>query len=173
MTNPNFLILDEPTNDFDIFTMNILEDFLINYKGCLLIVSHDRYFMDKVADTLFILEDNGDVSGFVGKCSEYIEYREELKAQKEEEERAKKSVERQSSIPTQSSTKTKLTFSEQKEFETLDKEIPELEEKKSLLEEKMSTSDYEELQKITEEYKAISTELEQKYERWEKLAEFV
>ena len=173
LTNPNFLILDEPTNDFDIFTMNILEDFLINYKGCLLIVSHDRYFMDKVADTLFILEDNGDVSGFVGKCSEYIEYREELKAQKEEEERAKKSVERQSSTPTQSSTKTKLTFNEQKEFETLDKEIPELEEKKSLLEEKMSTSDYEELQKITEEYKAISTELEQKYERWEKLAEFV
>ena len=173
LTNPNFLILDEPTNDFDIFTMNILEDFLINYKGCLLIVSHDRYFMDKVADTLFILEDNGDVSGFVGKCSEYIEYREELKAQKEEEERAKKSVERQSSISTQSSTKTKLTFSEQKEFETLDKEIPELEEKKSLLEEKMSTTDYEELQKITEEYKAISTELEQKYERWEKLAEFV
>ena len=173
LTNPNFLILDEPTNDFDIFTMNILEDFLINYKGCLLIVSHDRYFMDKVADTLFILEDNGDVSGFVGKCSEYIEYREELKAQKEEEERAKKSVERQSSIPTQSSTKTKLTFNEQKEFETLDKEIPELEEKKSLLEEKMSTTDYEELQKITEEYKAISTELEQKYERWEKLAEFV
>ena len=173
LTNPNFLILDEPTNDFDIFTMNILEDFLINYKGCLLIVSHDRYFMDKVADTLFILEDNGDVSGFVGKCSEYIEYREELKAQKEEEERAKKSVERQSSTPTQSSTKTKLSFNEQKEFETLDKEIPELEEKKSLLEEKMSTSDYEELQKITEEYKAISTELEQKYERWEKLAEFV
>ncbi|MBO5825335.1 MAG: ABC-F family ATP-binding cassette domain-containing protein [Treponema sp.] len=173
LTNPNFLILDEPTNDFDIFTMNILEDFLIDYKGCLLIVSHDRYFMDKVADTLFILEDNGDVSGFVGKCSEYIEYREELKAQKEEEERAKKSVERQSSTPTQSSTKTKLTFNEQKEFETLDKEIPELEEKKSLLEEKMSTTDYEELQKITEEYKAISTELEQKYERWDKLAEFV
>ena len=173
LTNPNFLILDEPTNDFDIFTMNILEDFLINYKGCLLIVSHDRYFMDKVADTLFILEDNGDVSGFVGKCSEYIEYREELKAQKEEEERAKKSVERQSSTSSKSSTKTKLTFNEQKEFETLDKEIPELEEKKSLLEEKMSTSDYEELQKLTEEYKAISTELEQKYERWEKLAEFV
>ena len=173
LTNPNFLILDEPTNDFDIFTMNILEDFLINYKGCLLIVSHDRYFMDKVADTLFILEDNGDVSGFVGKCSEYIEYREELKAQEEEEERAKKSVERQSSTSSKSSTKTKLSFNEQKEFETLDKEIPELEEKKSLLEEKMSTTDYEELQKLTEEYKAISTELEQKYERWEKLAEFV
>ncbi|MBQ6780962.1 MAG: ABC-F family ATP-binding cassette domain-containing protein [Treponema sp.] len=75
MSNPNFLILDEPTNDFDIFTMNILENFLLGYKGCLLLVSHDRYFMDKIADTLFILEDDGSVSGFVGKCSEYLDYR--------------------------------------------------------------------------------------------------
>jgi ATP-binding cassette subfamily F protein uup len=74
ISNPNFLILDEPTNDFDIFTMNILEEFLLGYKGCLLIVSHDRYFMDKIADTMFIMEDDGGISGFVGKCSEYIEY---------------------------------------------------------------------------------------------------
>ncbi|WP_407428741.1 ABC-F family ATP-binding cassette domain-containing protein, partial [Treponema sp.] len=78
ISNPNFLILDEPTNDFDIFTMNILEDFLLNYKGCLLIVSHDRYFMDKIADTMFIMEEDGSVSGFVGKCSEYIEYLTEM-----------------------------------------------------------------------------------------------
>jgi len=77
ISNPNFLILDEPTNDFDIFTMNILEEFLLGYKGCLLIVSHDRYFMDKIADTMFIMEEDGSVSGFVGKCSEYIEYLEE------------------------------------------------------------------------------------------------
>ena len=77
ISNPNFLILDEPTNDFDIFTMNILEEFLLGYKGCLLIVSHDRYFMDKIADTMFIMEDDGGISGFVGKCSEYIEYLEE------------------------------------------------------------------------------------------------
>ena len=77
ISNPNFLILDEPTNDFDIFTMNILEDFLLGYKGCLLIVSHDRYFMDKIADTMFIMEDDGGISGFVGKCSEYLEYLEE------------------------------------------------------------------------------------------------
>ena len=82
MQNPNFLVLDEPTNDFDIFTMNILEQFLESYKGCLLIVSHDRYFMDKVADTLFILEDSGEISGYVGKCSEYISYREELRKEK-------------------------------------------------------------------------------------------
>ena len=79
LENPNFLVLDEPTNDFDIFTMNILEQFLEGYEGCLLLVSHDRYFMDKTVDSLFIMEENGDISGFVGKCSEYIEYRDELK----------------------------------------------------------------------------------------------
>ena len=80
ISNPNFLILDEPTNDFDIFTMNILEEFLLGYKGCLLIVSHDRYFMDKIADTMFIMEDDGGISGFVGKCSEYLDYLEETES---------------------------------------------------------------------------------------------
>ena len=84
ISNPNFLILDEPTNDFDIFTMNILEEFLLGYKGCLLIVSHDRYFMDKIADTMFIMEDDGGISGFVGKCSEYIDYLESKKAEVEQ-----------------------------------------------------------------------------------------
>ncbi len=88
LENPNFLVLDEPTNDFDIFTMNILEQFLMNYEGCLLLVSHDRYFMDKCADTLFIMENSGDTSGFVGKCSEYIDYREEM----EKEAKAKGEV---------------------------------------------------------------------------------
>lgn len=88
LENPNFLILDEPTNDFDIFTMNILEQFLIGYEGCLLLVSHDRYFMDKTVDSLFILEDDGNISGFVGKCSEYIELREEMKKETAREEKA-------------------------------------------------------------------------------------
>ena len=85
ISNPNFLILDEPTNDFDIFTMNILEEFLLGYKGCLLIVSHDRYFMDKIADTMFIMEDDGGISGFVGKCSEYIDYLESKKSEAEQD----------------------------------------------------------------------------------------
>ncbi|MBO7639262.1 MAG: ABC-F family ATP-binding cassette domain-containing protein, partial [Treponema sp.] len=83
LSNPNFLILDEPTNDFDIFTMNILEQFLTSFKGCLLVVSHDRYFMDKVCDTLFIIEDDGSISGYVGKCSEYIDYREMKRSEEE------------------------------------------------------------------------------------------
>ena len=84
LENPNFLVLDEPTNDFDIFTMNILEQFLEGYGGCLLLVSHDRYFMDKTVDSLFIMEEDGNISGFVGKCSEYIDYREELRKESKE-----------------------------------------------------------------------------------------
>ena len=94
ISNPNFLILDEPTNDFDIFTMNILEEFLLGYKGCLLIVSHDRYFMDKIADTMFIMEDDGGISGFVGKCSEYIDYLESKKSEAEQDKHTNGSFEK-------------------------------------------------------------------------------
>ena len=178
MSNPNFLILDEPTNDFDIFTMNILEQFLYSYKGCLLIVSHDRYFMDKVADTLFILEEDGTISGFVGKCSEYIEYRkqkkqEELKAIKEEKAATYKK-ETDSAKTENASKKKKRSFKEQKEFEELEVQILELEEKKSSLEEKLSGgnsgTDFSDIAEITKQYQDISDSLEKKYERWEELA---
>ena len=178
MSNPNFLILDEPTNDFDIFTMNILEQFLYSYKGCLLIVSHDRYFMDKVADTLFILEEDGTISGFVGKCSEYIEYRkqkkqEELKAIKEEKAATYKK-ESDSAKEENTSKKKKRSFKEQKEFEELEVQILELEEKKSSLEEKLSGgnsgTDFSDIAEITKQYQDISDSLEKKYERWEELA---
>ncbi len=178
MSNPNFLILDEPTNDFDIFTMNILEQFLYSYKGCLLIVSHDRYFMDKVADTLFILEEDGLISGFVGKCSEYIEYRkqkkqEELKAIKEEKAATYKK-ESDSAKEENTSKKKKRSFKEQKEFEELEVQILELEEKKSSLEEKLSGgnsgTDFSDIAEITKQYQDISDSLEKKYERWEELA---
>ena len=178
MSNPNFLILDEPTNDFDIFTMNILEQFLYSYKGCLLIVSHDRYFMDKVADTLFILEEDGTISGFVGKCSEYIEYRkqkkqEELKAIKEEKAATYKK-ESDSAKEENTSKKKKRSFKEQKEFEELEVQILELEEEKSTLEEKLSGgnsgTDFSDIAEITKQYQDISDSLEKKYERWEELA---
>ena len=106
ISNPNFLILDEPTNDFDIFTMNILEEFLLGYKGCLLIVSHDRYFMDKIADTMFIMEEDGSVSGFVGKCSEYIEYLDE-KVRSEELETRSNSTENNTKLTNDSSKNVK------------------------------------------------------------------
>ncbi len=202
LENPNFLILDEPTNDFDIFTMNILEQFLMNYEGCLLLVSHDRYFMDKTVDSLFILEEDGSISGFVGKCSEYIEYREELqheqalaKAASTKNKQAQfgqklpaqaKQVtqantnNRQSTCATASATcattqseKKKLTFKEQKEFEALDSEIPQLEEEKTELEAQMSSGNFEKLQKASKRYKEVCDSLEKKYARWEELAERV
>ena len=180
LENPNFLILDEPTNDFDIFTMNILEQFLINYEGCLLLVSHDRYFMDKTVDSLFVMEEDGSISGFVGKCSEYIEYREELikenkqkknqteqKPKKDDEDKEKK----QGQTSNEKQKKQKLTFNEKKEFDLLNEEIPVLEKEQKSLEEKMSSSDFAQIQKATERYQEISKLLDEKYERWEILAE--
>ena len=180
LENPNFLILDEPTNDFDIFTMNILEQFLINYEGCLLLVSHDRYFMDKTVDSLFVMEEDGSISGFVGKCSEYIEYREELikenkQKKNQTEQKPKKDDETEEKKQGQTSNekpkKQKLTFNEKKEFDLLNEEIPVLEEEQKSLEEKMSSADFAQIQKATERYQEISKLLDEKYERWEILAE--
>ena len=173
LSNPNFLILDEPTNDFDIFTMNILEQFLTSFKGCLLVVSHDRYFMDKVCDTLFIIEVDGSISGYVGKCSEYIAYREmkaaednRIQKQIHEEER-KKEESRQKENP---APKKKLSFKEQKEFEGLEERIIQLEERQKELEGLMSSSDFAISSKAGSEYSENQAELEKAYERWEELS---
>lgn len=184
ISNPNFIILDEPTNDFDIFTMNILEKFLLDFGGCLLIVSHDRYFMDKVADTMFVLENDGSVSGFVGKCSEYIDYREEKRAAEKETMKAQvaasKAVEAaNASTSVQSADasaaapekKRRMTFKEQKEFEELEKNIAEWEERKGWLEVAMGDSDYAKAQAAGKEYSEIEEKLTAAYTRWEELAE--
>lgn len=184
ISNPNFIILDEPTNDFDIFTMNILEKFLLDFGGCLLIVSHDRYFMDKVADTMFVLENDGSVSGFVGKCSEYIDYREEKLAAEKDAMKVKAAANKaaeavgastnnqtanSSALPQEK--KRKMSFKEQKEFEELEKNIAEWEEKKSELETAMADSDYTKAQKAGQEYSDLEAKLEAAYSRWEELAE--
>ncbi len=166
ISNPNFLILDEPTNDFDIFTMNILEQFLLSFQGCLLVVSHDRYFMDKICDTLFIMEKDGSISGFVGKCSEYIE----LKENQEFQENKSKVAEKEERI-VQHQKKNKMTFKEKKEFEQLESRIFELEDKKPKLEELMSSSNFEESSKAANEYSLLTQELEKSYARWEELSE--
>ena len=186
LENPNFLVLDEPTNDFDIFTMNVLEQFLESYEGCLLLVSHDRYFMDKTVDSLFIMEENGDISGFVGKCSEYIEYREEQKqALRAASEPAEGAVDKtaasgserglgnegEASPTSAKNQKKKLSFKEQKEFEQLNEEIPALEAEQKTLEEQMTSSDFEIVRKAGDRYKEIEALLAEKYPRWEELAE--
>ena len=180
LENPNFLILDEPTNDFDIFTMNLIEDFLIHYEGCLLIVSHDRYFMDKVADSLFILENDGSVSGFVGKCSEYIELKKSEKSFEKNEKEKTSSVknsdgknENDEKKSASENSKKKLSFNEKKEFENLEKEIPILEEELKKLEEEMAGTDFEKVRATGEKYTETETLLQKKYERWETLASFI
>lgn len=189
LQNPNFLILDEPTNDFDIFTMNILEDFLMQYQGCLLLVSHDRYFMDKCVDSLFVLEDEGYISGFVGKCSEYIEYKAQQQKIKKGEvspslqkakpssatlsSGVKDSLEEPRNAPKDSTAPQKpkkLSFKEQREFDALDQEIPLLEAEQKELEEKMSSSDFAIVKEASERYKEITEELQVKMARWEELA---
>ena len=177
MSNPNFLILDEPTNDFDIFTMSILESFLDGYSGCLLVVSHDRYFMDKVTDSLFVFEGNGEISGFVGKCSEYIQFLEEktkeeklLQKQLAEKEEKQKALE-----PTEKKPSKKRTFKEQKEFEQLEEDIFTMEDRKSELETLLSSADtdFSKIEQINKEYKEVCEQLEAKYPRWEELAELL
>lgn len=191
ISNPNFIILDEPTNDFDIWTMNILEDFLTQFKGCLLVVSHDRYFMDKVCDTLFILEDDGSVAGFVGKCSEYIEL---LKEREREAARDSKQAQKSGGGQNGGQAKNggssnssqaqeapqaapadkpkKLSFKEQKEFAALEADIERLEARKTELEAALSSgeSDFAKIRAWNDEYQSLSAALDAKYARWEELA---
>lgn len=178
MRNPNFLILDEPTNDFDIYTMSVLESFLSEYTGCLLVVSHDRYFMDRVADTLFVLQPEGKISGFVGSCSEYLQVRKEEKLEKEKEIQKEKiekyeAAKKQEKI-IESKEKKKLTFNEKKEFETLEQKIEELESRKTELETLMGSgeTDHVKLASWGKELTELSPILEKAYERWEYLASF-
>lgn len=180
MSNPNFLVLDEPTNDFDIFTLSILESFLETYPGCLLVVSHDRCFMDKVADTLLILEGEGAISGYVGTCSEYIEYLKNTEKSQESQKPKKPSCvaphdsDKEQRKPKETETKQRRrTFKEQQEFNNLENLITELEEQKNSLEQLLSggETDFSKLGNMSKEYDEVSRLLDEKYARWEFLAD--
>jgi ATP-binding cassette subfamily F protein uup len=170
--NPNFLILDEPTNDLDLLTLNKLEEFLQSFGGCLILVSHDRYFMDTLVDHLFIFEGNAVVRDFNGNYTEYRVEKEESE-QKEKEQKAidKKSGMQVSNTPTKE--KKKMSFKEKFEFENLEKEIATLEGEKVLLEKTLaeSGSNYEVLQKISGRISEIIPLIEEKGMRWLELSE--
>lgn len=134
--NPNFLILDEPTNDLDIDTLNVLEEFLLNFKGCILLVSHDRYLVDKLTDQLFIFEGEGNVRVYNGNYTDYRVERDEAEDAKKAALKAEKTKTMIAPTPAPAA-KTKLSYKEQKEIETLEKEIAELENKKVVINEKM------------------------------------
>ena len=175
MRNPNFLILDEPTNDLDILTLNVLEEYLMAFKGCLLIVSHDRYFLDKTVDHLFIFREGGAVKDFVGQYSEYREYIKEQEA--EEARQAKLAAEKAQKNKPQPAPSTpsrrKLSYKEQRELEQLEVELPQLESEKTELEEKLSSGvlSHEELTKAADRIGEIINLIEEKEMRWLELSE--
>lgn len=174
MKNPNFLILDEPTNALDVFTLSALEEYLLYYPGCLVIVSHDRYFLDKLVDHIFVLNGEGRVKDILGN---YDTYR-----RMEEEESRQKSIERRESEAQKpkheakvETTKSKLSFKEKFEWDQLEKEIPLLEKEKKELEAKLAgaTSNHEELLRVSDRLGRVINELDEKGMRWLELSEFV
>ena len=175
MRNPNFLILDEPTNDLDILTLNVLEEYLSSFKGCLLIVSHDRYFLDKTVDHLFIFREGGAVKDFVGQYSEYREYIKEQEAEQAREARIAAEKAQKNTKPQTSATPSrhKLSFKEQRELEQLEKDIPALEQEKGELEALLSsgTLSHEELTSTAAKIADIINSLEEKEMRWLELSE--
>lgn len=171
MQNPNFLILDEPTNDLDIFTLNKLEEFLLDYQGCLIIVSHDRYFLDKLSDHLFIFNGNGDIKDFVGNYSDYREMLELEESQLKKERKADKKLE-EIKKP-KSPTILKASFKEKKEFEALEINMPNLEAEKEILIEQMNSGSLspEEFSECSIRYQQITEELDEMELRWLELSE--
>jgi len=176
MANPNFLILDEPTNDLDIFVLSVLEDYLRNFQGCLIVVSHDRYFMDKMVDHIFVFEGNGDIKDITGNYTAYRALQKDLHQERLAEKRAvaaEKKVEKPTTEAPEK--KKKLTFKEQQEFESLDEEIVQLETEKEELTAILSKneSSSEELNAASKRLSEVVGMIDKKSERWMYLADFV
>lgn len=171
MKNPNFLILDEPTNDLDVFTLAALEEYLLYYPGCLLIVSHDRYFLDKLVDHMFVLDGEGKVRDILGNYDAYRKVEEQIALQKSQTK--KETAASEKPIEKKETPKTRMSFKEKHEFNQLEKELPLLEQKKAELEAKLqtATTDHTELTKITEELGKVVEELDTKTMRWLELSE--
>lgn len=171
MRNPNFLILDEPTNDLDILTLNVLEDYLKNFSGVVIVVSHDRHFMDKVVDGLLVFDGDGEVSGFPGSYSDYREWAKENEAN-QKEVKEKSAAKSEKAKPEREKIR-KLTFKEKQELENITKEIAELETEKKQLESELSsgTLSNDEITKKSDRYSEIIKQLDAKGERWFELSE--
>ncbi|SMO62212.1 ATP-binding cassette, subfamily F, uup [Chryseobacterium rhizoplanae] len=176
--NPNFLIFDEPTNDLDLPTLTVLENFLQQFQGSLIIVSHDRYFMDRIVDHVLAFEGDGKIRNFVGNFSEYREARSREEALEKnatvKPEPAKEVVAVTETAPAAASKKRKLTFKEQKELETIEKEMPELEDQRSkILDQLNNEADYEKIAKLSSELETVSEKLENHEMRWLELQEIL
>ena len=169
--NPNFLILDEPTNDLDIVTLNVLESFLMDFPGCLLVVSHDRYFMDKIVDHLFVFRGDAVVEDFPGNYSDFRAYEDSVVMEYRASKKENTPVEPEKTVKVKEEKK-KLTFNEQKEFTNLEKEIKKLEQKKVDTQQKFADTSLtgEQIDKLSIELKEIEETIETKTERWFELS---
>ncbi len=166
MSNPNFLILDEPTNDLDLVTLNVLEQYLDTYEGCLLIVSHDRYFMDKLTDHLFVFEGEGKIRDFPGNYTDLRNsgWRSTTKEEVKDENKVKTKAPK--------SSKAKLSYNEKREFDSLESDISKLEDQKeSITKEMEQESDYQKLQDLAEELDKLKDQIDEKELRWLELSE--
>jgi len=178
MTNPNFLILDEPTNDLDLVTLRRLEEFLYGFEGCLLVVTHDRFFMDRLIEHLFVFEGEGKVRDFPGSYSQYREWQEKQEAAKIEEKASPKVEKQTPTAPPPAKTgvrKGKLSYNDQREFDGLEPAIEKLEGRQAELEELMAGagSDFEALNAYAKEMEEVKAELEAKSDRWLELMEML
>ena len=169
MKNPNFLILDEPTNDLDIMTLNVLEDYLMNFKGCLIIVSHDRYFMDKVVEHMFVFEGQGKIRNFPGN---YTLYRDAQLVEELKQKQIEKPVKVKKEKPKQT-TKTRMTFNEKREFEQLERDMESLNEEKAEIETAMSsgTLSNDDLITKSDRIQEVMDLIDEKEMRWLELSE--
>jgi ATP-binding cassette subfamily F protein uup len=168
MRNPNFLILDEPTNDLDVTSLQVLEEYLSAFSGCVLVVSHDRFFIDSVVEHLFVFEGNGVIKDYPGNYSEYSEWK-----KRKEKSVATETTTAKKEKPTSQKPKNKLSFSEKKELETLEKEIEKLETEKSEFENLLSSGSLkpDQLQEKSIRISEIIKTIDLKTHRWIELSE--
>jgi ATP-binding cassette subfamily F protein uup len=177
ITNPNFLVLDEPTNDLDIITLNILEEYLRGFRGCLIVVSHDRFFMDKVVDHLLVFHGDARIQDFPGNYTQYREWK-QIEERKELQEKKQAVVDKTSKTQpeqglTKNEGKAKLTFSEKREFEALEKEIEQLEAEKEVISDALSSGELpaNELMQQSSRFSEIMKLIDEKTMRWLVLSE--
>jgi len=174
MRNPNMLILDEPTNDLDILTLNVLEEYLQQFEGSLLIVSHDRYFLDKTTDHLFVFEGNGRIRDFVGRYSEYREYLRQEQAEQRAGQRKSEQAEAKPPQPRpRNAERRRLSYKEQREVETIEAELASLTDERTALEASLSSGSlsYDELAAASERIRQIIAAIDEKEMRWLELNE--
>jgi len=178
MSAPNVLILDEPTNDLDVQTLGVLEEYLEDFNGCVIVVSHDRYFLDRTVDVIFAFEDGGNIRQYPGNYSVYLDYKAAAETEEKEVKKTKEVSESKNSKPKIETPKSepsrKLSFKEKREYEELENKIPEMEAEKEAVEKTLYNnppSDFNELQKLTDKLAELTEAIDSATERWLELAE--